>query len=55
MPFLRATNIQAKKPASANSRKPRPVCDETIMETVRMWLHEDEISTNTELALLGLL
>lgn len=55
MPFLRAANIPAKKAATATPRKPRPVCDETIMEAVRMWLHEDDISTNRELAVLGLL
>ncbi|MBQ3457201.1 MAG: hypothetical protein IJG36_12245 [Synergistaceae bacterium] len=55
MPFLRAANIQGKKPALTTHEKPRLVCDETIMETVRMWMHEDDISTNAELAFLGLL
>lgn len=53
MPFLRAALIPHEKPEAKKTKK-HAVCDEKIAVVVNQWLHEDDVSTARELALLGL-
>ena len=60
MPFLRARNmtqaVSAETRKSGNKSKMaiRSLEDLRVAEAVKAWIHEDDLSTAKELALLGL-
>ena len=57
MPFLRAALMPNKKPEKIRAKPKmvvRSLCDLEVANAVKMWIHEDDISTARELALLGL-
>lgn len=57
MPFLKAALIPNKKPEIIRvklKKQVRSALDLEVANVVKTWLHEDDISTARELALLGL-